>query len=150
MSRSVVAAARPAPRPASNVPLTSLVDMMTILLVFLLHSFSVDGQIVTPSSDLELPASTSNQSAHPAVRVEVTTTGINVEGQPVVSLAELAGDDLRIDALLAALTASGAAPATISIHCDRRHDFRILKRVLRTCHEAGCDDLSLLVLREES
>lgn len=150
MSRSVVAAARPAPRPASTVPLTSLVDMMTILLVFLLHSFSVDGQIVTPSADLELPPSSSVVAARPALRVEVTTAGINVEGRLVIALADLAGDDLRIDALLAALAVDGMPPAAISIHCDRRLDFRLLKRVLRTCHEAGCDDLSLLVLREES
>jgi biopolymer transport protein ExbD len=150
MNRSVVAAARPAPRPASTVPLTSLVDMMTILLVFLLHNFSVDGQIVTPSADLELPPSSSVVAARPALRVEVSTVGINVEGRPVVALADLAGDDLRIDALLTALVVDGAPPAAISIHCDRRLDFRLLKRVLRTCHEAGCDNLSLLVLREES
>jgi biopolymer transport protein ExbD len=150
MSRSLVATVRIAPRAASNVPLTSLVDMMTILLVFLLCSFSVDGQIVTPSADLELPPSSSEVPARPAVNVEVTTAGVNYDGRQVATLADLTGDDLRIDALHAALTASGEAPVAISIHCDRRLDFRVLKCVLRTCHEAGCDDLSLLVLQEES
>jgi hypothetical protein len=35
--------------------LTSLIDVMTILLVFLIKSFSVDGNLITPSDDLILP-----------------------------------------------------------------------------------------------
>ena len=91
----------------------------------------------------------------PAVRLEITTSAVRVDGRPVTDLASLAGGDPAREAaaladLRAALTAADPVPAAISIHCDRRLDFRLLKRVLRTCHEAGGDDLSLLVLREES
>ena len=64
-----------APRPQ----LTSLVDLMVILLVFLLKSFSVEGQLVTPATDLQLPTSQVREVARPALSVEVTTAGIRLQ-----------------------------------------------------------------------
>lgn len=136
---------------AVRPPLTSLVDMMVILLVFLLKSFSVDGQLVTPAADLQLPPSSCEVVAEPALGVEVTLAGINLEGEPVASLP--AGEDsLLIPELEAALrNARGASVARrANVQCDRRVDFAVLKRVLATCSAAGYDDLSLLVQQEAS
>ena len=45
-----------------KVQLTSLIDIMTILLVFLLKSYSAEGEIFTPSKGLVLPQSTAKKS----------------------------------------------------------------------------------------
>lgn len=150
MSRASLLSARPAPAPTRGVPLTSLVDMMTILLVFLLHSFAIDGQIVTPAADVQLPPSRSERPTGPALRVEVTVTTVRVDGRSVAELSSLAGDDPAAVAALRTALAADGEPAAISIHCDRRVGFRYLKRVLRACQEAGGEDLDLLVLREAS
>lgn len=150
MTRNLLAAPRRLPAgEAVRPPLTSLVDMMVILLVFLLKSFSVDGQLVTPAADLQLPSSSCEVVAEPALGVEVTMAGINLEGVPVASLSDDASS-LLIPELEAALRdARGASTARqANVQCDRRVDFAVLKRVLATCSAAGYDDLSLLVQRE--
>ncbi|MEZ4387291.1 MAG: biopolymer transporter ExbD [Candidatus Krumholzibacteriia bacterium] len=140
---------------AARPPLTSLVDMMVILLVFLLKSFSMDGQLVTPARDLRLPESTVDQAVEPALTVEVSTSGIALDGARVAALptpdAELGDPGIAgLRAALAALPApADAAPARrVNVQCDHRIGFAVLKRVLFTCSEAGYDELSLLVLRE--
>jgi biopolymer transport protein ExbD len=42
--------------------LTSLIDVMTILLVFLLKSFSVEGNLISVSTDMNLAESTSRKA----------------------------------------------------------------------------------------
>jgi len=137
---------------AVRPPLTSLVDMMVILLVFLLKSFSVEGQLVTPAADLQLPSSTCDVTAELALGVEVSTTGINLDGVPVAMLPDVAaaGMSLVIPELESALR-DARTPGTVgraNVQCDHRVDFAVLKRVLATCSAAGYDDLSLLVQRE--
>jgi len=46
-----------------ELSITSLMDMMTIILVFLLKSYSVEDIQVKPSADLRLPASSAKR--HP-------------------------------------------------------------------------------------
>jgi biopolymer transport protein ExbD len=38
----------------------------------------------------------------------------------------------------------------VTIHCDKRMDFRLIKRVMYTCARAEYADFSLLVLENES
>ena len=153
---SILPRRRPQPNGTARPQLTSLVDMMVILLVFLLKSFSVEGQLVTPSSDLRLPESSARTPVAATLSLEVTTTGINLDGRRVASLPSTAtGDSLAIAPLQAALVGLGGHGAgtdlpPLAIQCDRRLDFAVLKRVLYTCNQAGCADLSLLVLREGS
>ncbi len=132
--------------------LTSLVDMMVILLVFLLQTFSVQGQLVTPSRDLYLPSSSATEPAEPMRTVTITTGGVGVDGRQVTTLAAIAAepDSLLVAPLMAALRDMPGDPGPVSIQCDRRVDFALLKRVLYTCNRAGHGDLSLLVLREGS
>ncbi len=60
--------------------ITPMLDMMTIILVFFLKSFSVSVENVSISEDLMPPKSTSQVKPHQAVQVTVTKTAILVEG----------------------------------------------------------------------
>jgi biopolymer transport protein ExbD len=137
--------------------LTSLVDVMTILLIFLLKSFSVETQLVTPAPDLTLPESTSREQVAPAINVAVTRTGVIVDGRQILTLAELAAtpDDEPTVALLeselrmlAPYTGDQDTDRALTLQCDRDLDFTLLKRVMRTCSAAGFADFALLVQRE--
>lgn len=144
---------RPGPSHGQARPqLTSLVDMMVILLVFLLQTFSVQGQLVTPSRNLRLPPSSATAPAEPMRTVTVTTGGLGVDGRQVATLAAIAAepDSLLIAPLAVALRDAPGGAGPVTVQCDRRLDFALLKRVLYTCNQAGYVGLSLLVLREDS
>ena len=63
--------------------LTPLIDMMTILLVFLLKSYSAEGQIVTVTQDLRLPESTADTRPRVTSVVAVTSEWILLDGRPI-------------------------------------------------------------------
>lgn len=137
--------------------LTSLIDVMTILLVFLIKSFSVEGNLVTPSPDLELPVSTAEKTPRPVCNIEITRQAVNTEDGLIAGIDEIMqSDSLMIPTLFdwmilqkSELSDSTAA-AEVMIQADKEVEFDIVKRVMFTCSKAGFEDFSVLVLEEDS
>jgi biopolymer transport protein ExbD len=73
--------------------MTSLIDMFTCLLAFLLKSFSAEGALVTPSDGLELPKSVASERAKPGLTIEIGKNEVVVEGALVANTADLAKTD---------------------------------------------------------
>lgn len=133
---------------APRLPLTSLVDVMVILVVFLLMSFSVDGQLLTPAPSVLLPPSTSRQPAPAGVLIAIGRDRLTIDGRDVMAASAAASDSLALDAALRDLAADG--PRAWVVQCDRRHAFATLSVVLRACARNGARDCSLLVQGGES
>jgi biopolymer transport protein ExbD len=136
--------------------LTSLIDVMTFLLVFLIKSFSVEGNIITPSSNLELPLSTSLQRPSVIPSIEISTQAVMSEGIVIVPLGDIARSEGRLIAplhqwmmLQRSKAADTAAAHQVMIQSDREIPFSIVKKVLYTCSKAGFSDYSILVIQKE-
>jgi biopolymer transport protein ExbD len=134
--------------------ITSLVDVMTILLVFLIKNFSVDSDVVSPPPNVELPLSTSQKPAQTRCAVTITKSEIIAGDRTVASTAAVErNDSLVIEPLLAMMAAmlpscvidsSGA----VVILCDKDVNFAVVKKVMSTCSKAGVVNYSILVLKE--
>jgi biopolymer transport protein ExbD len=134
--------------------LTSLVDVMAIILVFLIKSFSTEGNIITPSADLELPVSTSTKKPEPRWSIEISQNAVLSDGAPIAAVSAYArGDSLLIPELYRWLRDKRKLRAdTISralIQCDREVPYSIVKKVMYTCSKADFTDFSVLVIQEE-
>jgi biopolymer transport protein TolR len=134
--------------------LTSLVDVMAIILVFLIKSFSIEGNIVTPSSDLELPLSTSNKKPTPQWSIEIARDAIMSEGTFVASTGAYAKQDsLLIPELYKWLENKRRQRSDTTsqalIQCDKEVSYAIVKKVMYTCSKAKFIDFSVLVIQEE-
>lgn len=70
----------------TSLNINSMMDMMTIILVFLLKSYSASDVSVAPSDDLTLPFSSAQKAPEIAVNLVVEQNRILVDGAPVVSL----------------------------------------------------------------
>jgi biopolymer transport protein ExbD len=77
----------------AGLNITSMMDMMTIILVFLLKSYSTSDVSVAPSEDLELPVSTVKKQIEMAVNLIVSKKNIVVDGVPVLSLEKVPDED---------------------------------------------------------
>ena len=75
------------------VIMSIMMDMMTIILVFLLKSYSTQDISIAPSEDLELPVSTVQKAPEMAVNVVVSKKNIVVDGVPVLSLEKAPDPD---------------------------------------------------------
>jgi biopolymer transport protein ExbD len=134
--------------------LTSLVDVMAIILVFLIKTFSTEGNIVTPSSDLELPVSTSSKKPTPRWSIEIAKDFVLSDGTPIASAQSYSrGDSLLIPELLKWLKNKRMLRADTSsqalIQCDKEVPYAIVKKVMYTCSKAKFTDFSILVIQEE-
>jgi biopolymer transport protein ExbD len=136
--------------------MTSLIDILMILLAFLIKSFSVEGDLVTQAPDLELPVSTSQTPAKPACTIEITQKAILGEGSVIAALDRVVKQDsLEIPALFAWMgmqkekITDTAQKREVLIQADRETAFEVLKKVMYTCSKAGFEDFSVLVVRDE-
>ena len=134
--------------------LTSLVDVMAIILVFLIKTFSTEGNIITPSSDLELPVSTSTKPPKPQWSIEIARNVVMSEGTVIASTNQYAKrDSLLIPELYKWLGAKRRLRADTSsqilLQCDKEIPYAIVKKVMYTCSKASFTDFSILVLQEE-
>jgi biopolymer transport protein ExbD len=127
---------------AHGLIITSMVDMFTLVLLFLLMFYDpmYDG-----SSPLELPTATVQKRAEAGPTVRITTTGVQVDGKPVVALVagrlETGGqqEGRAIRPLVEALSSFPAATAdsAIGIECDKRVSWEVLGAVLESAAQAG-------------
>jgi biopolymer transport protein ExbD len=154
---------RPKKQPSFELRLNSLLDMFTILLVFLLKSFSAEGQIVTTSQDLQLPESTSDKPPKVAPIIAVTKEWIILDDKPLVKIDEINADgDLLIKPLheglqqarevsekLGAMDERLGFHGTVDIMGDRDASFAVIKRVMYTCGRVGFNNMLLAVYKKE-
>lgn len=65
-----------------------MVDMFTILIVFLLKSYSTSAVHITPQKNLQLPTSSSYDAPVESLRLVVSLDGVYVEDKKVVALEQ--------------------------------------------------------------
>ncbi len=145
--------------------ITSMMDMFTIILVFLLKSFSTQGQLVTPATGLMLPTSTVERAAEEALSVKVSRNAIAVEDRQVIDSAAFARileqKDFMIPRLHETLVefADQSRKAAemfgkefsgeITIQGDVEVPYKALTRIMYTCGQAGYPVMNLIVYRNE-
>lgn len=135
------------------VNLTSMVDVLSVLMFFLLSIYSGGGYLTILPSGLELPASNVRQPLTRQVEIAVLKDKILLDRQPVADDLAQATDsqELMLPGLQAALAALGAgktldpAEARLTIEADRTVPFRLLKKVIYTADQAGYRKQSLAV-----
>ena len=146
-------------QPDLSLRLNSLMDMFTILLVFLLKSFSAEGQLATVTQDLKLPESTSTKRPKSAPIIAVTKEWIMLDDRQLVRIADLRfGRNLTIPELDKALkfarsVAEGIGQqqenlgfrGVVDIMGDRDTPFAVIKRVMFTCGKNGYNNMQLAV-----
>lgn len=73
----------------TGLNITAMMDMMTILLVFLLKSFAVSSGMIPPSdTELTLPRSASATKPANFLVITVTKSAILVDGEPVINIED--------------------------------------------------------------
>lgn len=146
---------------AGGLNLTSLMDVFTILVLYLLVNQSAV-EVVEPPKDIKLPDSVVESKPRQTVVMMVSEEYVLIQGEPIVAIADLVenkGD--VITPLKEALskikenvigvntdTISKSNEVTIMAH--RTVPFKILKTLMSTCTSAGYTKISLAVNQKAS
>ena len=157
-SRRMTRLARIRPK-VSAMNLTSLMDVFTILVFFLIMN---SGSEVLDSNGVALPESVVETKPTETVVINVNTDEVLVQGEPVVRIADVmamgGGDIESIVVRLAELrervigvrTQAIAESPAVTILADKSIPFSVLKQIMSTCTAAGYTRISLAVIQKES
>lgn len=146
----------------ARLQLTSMMDMFTIILVFLLKTYSTQGQLINPSQDLTLPTSAVQNPVELGLDVTVSGDWILVNDKPVEQTANLETLDgfiiprLQEEVMKYAREAEkmqvkyGAAfSGKVTIQGDKNLPYRDLIKVMATCGQSNYPNMRLIVYTEE-
>ncbi|MEE9422843.1 MAG: biopolymer transporter ExbD [Gammaproteobacteria bacterium] len=138
--------------------LVSLMDIFTILVFFLLVNSS-DGEVLPTTRNIELPESIAEQKPRQNIVVMISGTDILVQGSRVATMSDVRENSDYIDPLINTLkiqhakhllptTSEKQAAQEITIMGSKDIPYKLLKKVMRSCTEAGYERISLAVLQK--
>lgn len=139
--------------------LTSLMDVFTILVFFLLFHSS-GSEVVEAPKQIELPDSVVETKPRETVVIMVSPEMVVVQGKGVIRTAELLDDDnATVDEITARLeqlerniigisTKTIIASKEVTILADKTIPFRALKKIMSTCTGSGYGRISLAVIQK--
>ena len=141
--------------------LTSLMDVFTILVFFLLvNSGSVE--VVEAPKDVKLPESRIESKPRETVVISISPEDILIQGMLAGSVGDvLEGESLPLDNVRARLaelkenviginTKTVAQSQEVTILADRSVPFTVIKQVMCTCTSEGYENVSLAVIQKNS
>ena len=144
-----------------SVNLTSMMDMFTIILVFLLKSYSTEGSLIQPSDFLTLPTSTIEQSPEVALDVVISKEWVLVNHDPIEKVSNiLAQESLIIKSLQEKLavysreakrmeeTFGTKFSGKVTIQGDKNISYRLLVKVMATCGRSDYPNMRLVVYKK--
>lgn len=145
--------------------ITSMADIFTIILVFLLKSYSTGAASLSPAKGMTLPQANAAEATVEALKIEIGEGGIQVEGQSAGSLQafNVPKEDLDTNGtskqlnevlkksrarqlLIAKNNTSVKVDSKVVILADQRVPYSTLKTVLASAAVQGYTDFKLAVV----
>jgi biopolymer transport protein ExbD len=146
---------------AVRINLTSLMDVFTILVFFLLVNSATTEVLETPKQ-IKLPDSVVEEKPRETVVIFVSPEEVTVQGDVVVRVADILatrsqniepiGEKLAAlsDNIIGLKTRAVAESLEVTILADRSVPFHVVKKVMSTCTNRGYGRISLAVLQKAS
>jgi biopolymer transport protein ExbD len=145
----------------ADLNVVPMVDMMTMLVIFLLQQFSATGEVLYMQKDIKLPDARHGQTIEIAPVVAISADQVVVTGVKVADIRELDSDSgyLNIPALEERLRDEKKRwdfihqqdpdkkwDGIVNIQADKGVPFRIVKRVMYSCGIAGYFNVNFAAL----
>jgi biopolymer transport protein ExbD len=144
----------------AGLTLTSLVDVMTIIVIFLLMNFSANGEVLYMSKDIKLPDAFHGAQLERAPVISVSGEAVTFDGRMLVQTADLEkGDVLNVPELEDALRDEKRRyeqihandpdhpfRGLVNVQADRRIPFKVIKRVMFACNQSGFGNINFAAL----
>ena len=144
-----------------TLQLTSLLDMFTIILVFLMVSFQAEDMDFVLHAGMKLPVSSVKNPFKTGVNMAITQDQVLVEGKPVYKLSKggkVKESDFKagkIDAVVSAVNAAWKLHKRekdeediVVIQADQTLPYRTLHLLMRSSAHAGVFRFRLVVEKE--
>jgi biopolymer transport protein ExbD len=152
----------------ASLNITSMMDFLTIILLFLIMNYSADGSILTNADDLVLPNSESKKKPQDVnLQIAVTQEMILLDNQPIVptddarnipmeepdpiitKLEERLKACLAMEEEMVRMGALNAVQGKIIVQVDKNIDFDVLFKIMNTCGKSGYNNMNFAVMERD-
>ena len=145
----------------ATIPLTSLMDVFTTLVFFLVMNQGATEVLETPNQ-ITLPDSTAEEKPRETVVIFVGREEVTVQGEAVVRVAEIQASErqniapiaerlaLLDENVIGLKTQVVAESREVTILADKSVPFSVVKKVMSTCTSQGYARISLAVMQKDS
>ncbi len=140
--------------------MNSMMDMMTIILLFLLKSFSTEGALITASEELRLPESVMGEKPKKELQVSITKEAILINNNQLMSVSDVDPESVLIQPLYKALANVAKEQSklevdvgtefthTVIIQGDQTIPFEMLYKIMFTCSKSQFYKMRLLTVKK--
>ncbi|OQX87844.1 hypothetical protein B6D60_02970 [candidate division KSB1 bacterium 4484_87] len=142
--------------------LTSMMDMFTIILVFLLKTYSTEGMLIHPSKLLTLPSSSIEKSPEVGLDLIVSKQSVVVNHEEVAKVNDVLNQQgLIVPNLLNTLQVYAREAkrmeelygtkfsGKVTIQADKDIPYKLLVKIMATCGRADYPNMRLVVYKNE-
>lgn len=153
--------------PVPKLMLTSMMDMFTIVLLFLLCSLSDKPESIRLDKDLELPKSSAEISYDQNLKITLTKSQLMIDDEMIAEvengkISGLDEKDLKTSLLYKRLQENFEKSKEKAVEtkedkpkdqqvvfvCDKSHEFKVINQVIKTAGLAGYPNFQFAVLKE--
>jgi len=145
-----------------GLTMNSMMDMMTIILLFLLKSMSTSGALISPSPLLELPRSEQDMEPKKAIAILVTADGVREDMEDenprfISGIDEMSDpNEINLPGLEKFLLDNKKLiesqrrkfKGEITIQCDKNISYDWLLKVINTCGQSEYATIDFVVIKE--
>ena len=147
---------------SGSLNMNSMMDMMTIILLFLLKSYSTEGALASQSESLSLPTSKRTEKPKKEVNVSIATDVILVNEVPLMRTGEIDPNEIAISPLQTKLQEYANKERQLEIEAgkeftheviiqgDKSIPFETLFKVMYTCSKSDFYKMRLLTVQSSA
>ena len=151
--------------------ITSMMDMFTIILIFLLFSFSENPETIQLEKDLELPYSSAKEDYNDSIHLVLSQGSLILGGEVIATLSQGKVEGLNPNRLKESILYQRLLEHKRSLEnqpkesvndlkkteekrnqilflCDKSHPFKVINPVIKTAGLAGFPNFQFAVLKE--
>ncbi len=129
----------------SDLLLTALIDAFSILVIFLLMSFSSTGELLTLGKDMELPKAALGDVIERNPVVKIDGEKLFLEDKEIKE-AELVAGLMQLREQFKETRPNEEFPGIVTIQADRRVQFAQMNAIILATGNAGFSDIKFAVL----
>jgi biopolymer transport protein ExbD len=150
----------------ADLNVVPMVDMMTMLVIFLLQQFSATGEVLFMQKDIKLPDARHGQQIEVAPVVAISASQVVVSGLKVAEVSEVEKDPSQIIAPLVEKLRDEKKrwdfihqndrdrernwKGEVNVQADVKVPFRVVRRVMASAAEAGYGNVNFATVEEST
>ncbi len=139
-----------------ELPLVSLIDMFTILVIYLLMNFSATGEVFFIQKNLRMPEAKHSRPLESAPLITITQAGVSLDVEKGLDIPDVENENSatypvlvsalrKLKAIQSSAKPTEAFKGSINIQADESIELTFIKRVMQVCIQEGWTGINFAV-----